>query len=133
MMLLSELGKWSWFCLLTRRRHSSGLLLENLMKSIDGTFYRSTEWKRCRRAYLDYVSGRCERCLERGLHVPAKIVHHKVYLSPENYNDPSIAYNFENLEALCQNCHNEEHFKDQPRWKIIDGEVVSKERIPPVS
>ena len=77
---------------------------------------------------MKYVSGRCERCLERGLHVPAKIVHHKKYLSEENFGDPSVVFNFENLEALCHNCHNEEHFKNQPRWKIVDGQVVANEK-----
>ena len=96
------------------------------MRSIDNTFYQKPEWKRCRKAYLQYVSGRCERCLKKGLHVPASIVHHKTYLTEENYNDPSIAYNFVNLEALCRDCHNAEHFKDLPRWEIKNGRVVPR-------
>lgn len=96
------------------------------MRSIDNSFYNTPAWKECRRSYLQFVSGRCERCLKKGLHVPARIVHHKIYLTEENVSDPSIAYGFDNLEALCKNCHNEEHFKAQPRWKIINGRVVGK-------
>lgn len=97
------------------------------MRNIEQAFYNSKTWRKCRNSYMDYVSGRCERCLAKGLHVPAEIVHHKIYLTEENYKDPAVAYNFENLEALCRNCHNEEHFKDQPRWKIINGEVVGRD------
>lgn len=96
------------------------------MKSIDHSFYISPAWKKCRREYLKYVNGRCERCMQRGLHVPAKVVHHKIYLSEENYLDPSVSLNFSNLEALCQKCHNEEHHETQPRWMIVDGRVVGR-------
>ena len=40
---------------------------------------------------------------------PGKIVHHTCYLTQENINDPMVSLNFENLEYLCQDCHNEEH------------------------
>lgn len=41
--------------------------------------------------------------------VPAEIVHHKIHLSEKNVMDESLAYGFENLEALCRQCHAEEH------------------------
>lgn len=46
----------------------------------------------------------CEKCGEI-----AKIVHHKTHLTPENIADPFISLAHENLEALCQTCHNREH------------------------
>ncbi|MDK7927384.1 MAG: HNH endonuclease [Staphylococcus simulans] len=49
----------------------------------------------------------CERC--GGL---ASICHHKVYLNQENYQNPHISLNHDNLEALCINCHNQEHFSN---------------------
>lgn len=97
------------------------------MRSIDNAFYRSKAWRQCRESYLQYVNGRCERCLSKGLHVPATIVHHKIYLTEDNYNDPSIVFNFENLEALCRDCHNVEHFAREKRWKIVDGRVVGSD------
>jgi len=68
------------------------------------TFYKSKAWLECRESYLrtqDYI---CERC-----GVPAKVVHHKEYISPKSINDPSITLSHDNLEALCQDCHNREH------------------------
>lgn len=50
-------------------------------------------------------NGICERC-----GAPARIVHHREYITPENINDPDITLNWDNLEALCQDCHNKEHF-----------------------
>lgn len=47
----------------------------------------------------------CERC--GGL---ASLVHHKKYLSPGNMSDVENALGWDNLEALCLDCHNEEHF-----------------------
>ena len=41
---------------------------------------------------------------------PAEIAHHKIYLTAENVLDPAISLNPGNLEALCMNCHNAEHF-----------------------
>ena len=46
----------------------------------------------------------CERCGEA-----ACIVHHKKHINPRNINDPEITLNWNNLEALCQSCHNKEH------------------------
>jgi len=66
--------------------------------------YNSVAWKKCRESYIAKVFGLCERCPK-----PGKILHHKVYLTPQNINDPSISLNHELLEYLCQDCHNGEH------------------------
>ena len=72
-------------------------------------FYRSKEWLKCRRAFISQREsidgGMCMRCGER----PGYIVHHTIYLTPENINDPNVSLNFRNLEYVCQECHNEEH------------------------
>jgi len=72
-------------------------------------FYKSKRWQKCRAAYIKSVGGLCERCLAKGLIVPATMVHHKIYISPQNINDPNITLNFDNLEALCNDCHAAEH------------------------
>ena len=70
----------------------------------------------------------CERCKAKGLIVPAVICHHKIYLTDENYKEPSIALNPQNLEAVCRECHNTEHHKDkQRRWEWHDGQLYIKE------
>lgn len=79
------------------------------MKAFAEQFYKSPAWKNCRDGYMKKVSGLCERCLSQGLYEPAEIVHHKIHLTPQNIIDPSIALNYDNLEALCRNCHAKEH------------------------
>lgn len=68
-------------------------------------FYRSKAWEATRDAYMETRHHVCERCGQ-----PAAIVHHKLYLTAENVNDPEVALGFDNLEALCRRCHNAEHF-----------------------
>lgn len=96
------------------------------MRSIERSFYKSRAWEATRKVYLDRVNHLCERCLAKGLVVPARIVHHKIYLTEENYRDPSVSLNLENLEALCLDCHNAEHFGEnkQKRWRFENGELV---------
>lgn len=97
------------------------------MRSIEQQFYWSKEWKRCREAYKQSKSYLCERCLAKGIYSPGKIVHHKVYLTESNYKDPSVSLNFNNLELLCADCHEKEHFSDktEPRYKINqNGELI---------
>ena len=92
------------------------------MRSIDNSFYSSGTWIACRDSYLKYVGGLCERCKKKGSYVPAVIVHHKEHLSPENFDDPSIVYGFDNLEALCLRCHNKEHFGREIQRRFVIGE-----------
>ena len=68
-------------------------------------FYHSRAWRKLSKAFLMSKYYICERCGQ-----PAEIAHHREYLTAENVNDPEIALNPKNLEALCQNCHNIEHF-----------------------
>lgn len=67
-------------------------------------FYDSKEWEACRNGFMESKYYICERC--GGV---AKICHHKIYLTPANINDPNITLNWDNLEALCQDCHTREH------------------------
>ena len=68
-------------------------------------FYRSSAWKKTRAAFAKSKLGICERCGGVG-----EIVHHKIYLTPKNISDPNISLDWNNLELLCQECHNREHF-----------------------
>ncbi|WP_338000541.1 HNH endonuclease [Sporolactobacillus sp. CQH2019] len=76
------------------------------MKPWAKKFYRSAAWQKARHAYIVKRYGLCERCGQ-----PGTIVHHKIYLSPKNINNPSIALNDEHFELLCKDCHNKEHFE----------------------
>jgi len=69
-------------------------------------FYKSKAWQDCRDAYFIFRHGLCERCGGPGL-----IVHHRIYLTPQNINDPNVSLNWENLELVCATCHQHEHFE----------------------
>ena len=79
------------------------------MKPWAERFYGSDAWHTCRDAYLASRLYLCERCSTQYNPVVAKIVHHRTYLTPVNINDPYITFDWANLEALCQDCHNKEH------------------------
>ena len=72
-------------------------------------FYNSYAWQKCRAAVWRRAGGLCERCLLRGLIVPGVEVHHKIRLTPDTLDDPTIALNPDNLELLCEACHHQEH------------------------
>lgn len=98
------------------------------MRAIDSRFYNSPEWHRCKNTYLASVNHLCERCLAKGIYEPARIVHHKIHLSEETMI-PELMYGFDNLEALCLACHNDEHGRKKKtrRWKFVDGDLVTME------
>lgn len=76
------------------------------MKEWAKEFYHSKEWRSTRKKFLYSRQNVCERCGEI-----AKIAHHKIYLTRYNINNLEISLNWDNLEALCQECHNTEHLK----------------------
>lgn len=98
------------------------------MREFAKKLYKSKAWQSCRNGYLKSKGGLCENCLKKGLIVPAEIVHHKVHLSEENIDDESITLNYENLEALCRQCHGLEHQAGfcGGRYKVnkLTGEVT---------
>ena len=69
-------------------------------------FYNSPQWKKVRASYKLYRHNICERCGGVGY-----FVHHKNYITSKNVFNPDITLAFDNLELLCKNCHNKEHFE----------------------
>lgn len=59
----------------------------------------------------------------KGVAIHGYIVHHKCYIDANNIYDTSITLNFDNLELLCIDCHNKEHFAN----KIFDSAGVVKD------
>ena len=78
-------------------------------------FYRSWTWRRCKDSYLTSQNRLCELCRQKGKVQPATQVHHKIHLTPENVHNPQISLNHDNLMALCDKCHLEQHRKK--RWR----------------
>ncbi len=92
------------------------------MKTWAKGFYLSATWERTRAAYLVSQDGICERCGE-----PAKVVHHKRHITRDNINDVAVTLDWDNLEALCQDCHNKEHHKRKTasRYRFdADGHIL---------
>lgn len=87
-------------------------LVRIMAKDYAKAFYKTKAWKNCRAGYIVSVGGLCERCLRNGLYVPGTMVHHKVHLTPQNIDDPTITLNWSNLELLCRDCHKDEHLDD---------------------
>lgn len=96
------------------------------MKEYAKGFYTSQTWKRTRQAYIKSVNGMCERCRAAGEIKPGKIVHHKKHITPKNIQDPKITLSFQNLELLCEDCHNKEHKrKELERYQFAeDGSLL---------
>jgi 5-methylcytosine-specific restriction endonuclease McrA len=87
--------------------------------------YHSQRWKKLREIKMKQEGGLCERCRRKGKSIPAYIVHHKEYVTDKNYQDDEIFFNIDNLEALCHECHNEEHFKEKEEFTFdINGNVI---------
>lgn len=91
------------------------------MKEFAKAFYKSKQWQRCRDGFLKSKLYMCERCKINA----ATIVHHKIYLTPANIDDANISLNWDNLEALCQDCHNKEHFANSGSYTVNpNGEIT---------
>lgn len=89
-------------------------------------FYKSREWQVCRETYLTKVGRLCEECLKVGRITPAVIVHHKIELTEDNVSDPAIALDFNNLCAVCLDCHNKIHMPGRKRYKVDElGKVTA--------
>lgn len=90
-------------------------------------FYHSKEWLSAREAYISKVGGMCERCLAKGIVRPGYIVHHRTHINTENITDPTILLSFDNLEYLCLECHNLEHFGGEKRYYVDEnGKVIAR-------
>ena len=93
-------------------------------------FYVSWTWRRCRKAFADSKGNLCERCMKRGrINAGSKDrpleVHHKIPLTAENIHDQKVTLNWNNMELLCKDCHDEERERKQKRWKVgPDGKVI---------
>ena len=94
-------------------------------------FYKSVTWIDCSRSYRN-AHPLCERCLAKHIITPAADTHHKIKLMEENIDRPEIVLNWDNLEALCLNCHKNEHNMERKekkqfgrRWRVDEaGDVV---------
>ena len=93
-------------------------------------FYSSKAWQTCRNEYAKRQRYLCEDCLRRGIYRPGEIVHHKIELDPINIEKPEVALNFDNLELLCRECHENRHKHNRKpnggRWAEVNRRRKAK-------
>lgn len=91
-------------------------------------FYQSKAWRETRQYIFNRECGICQRC--HGKNGPGSIVHHKIYLTPNNINNPTIALGEDNLELLCRVCHALEHEGELPTSKELtfdeEGNLIER-------
>ena len=91
-----------------------------MAKDFAAGFYHSKAWQTVREYIYQKQHGICERCGR-----PGEIVHHKEYLTPETINNPAITLGEDNLELLCQDCHNKEHMRTNTA--CVDGVMFDRQ------
>ena len=67
--------------------------------------YNSRRWRHKRKEILRRDGYLCQHCKRYGKQVQAVTVHHIKHA--DEY--PELAYTNDNLESLCNACHNKEH------------------------
>ncbi|MCM1052460.1 MAG: hypothetical protein NC483_00560 [Ruminococcus sp.] len=108
-------------------------------------FYQTKAWKQVRKNIWLKQSCLCARC-HRPVYVNGisdyvskdkrlkGIVHHKEYLTDVNFNDINISLNENNLEGVCIDCHNVEHFTASVTRNDltfdVEGNIILKENPP---
>ena len=86
--------------------------------------YKSKRWQKLRKQKV-LLNPFCERCLKKNIYNSTNIVHHKEYITDINYEDDDIFFNIDNLESLCKDCHNKEHFGDKEEYSFNEhGDLI---------
>lgn len=87
-------------------------------------FYKSKEWIDFRKIILAERGPVCKHCKKIIIESRHIQLHHKEELTPTNITDVNITLNPDNIEVLCQECHNKLHgrwCKGQTRKKKERG------------
>lgn len=77
-------------------------------------FYKSKDWMKVREDVLIRDNNECQMCKAQGRVSLAQCVHHKKHL--KDY--PMLALDINNLQSLCNACHNSIHPEKQFKQRI---------------
>ena len=90
-------------------------------------FYVSRPWRELSFKLKIERGGKCERTGEVFTDMSQLIGHHKIPLTEDNVNDPSITLNPDNVEIISFKEHNKEHrrFGHKKRIYIVWGSPMS--------
>ena len=71
--------------------------------------YDTTKWRKLRLSKL-IDSPLCELCLAKDFVTPAVDIHHiDSFMNYEGLKQLDKAYNYDNLQSLCKECHQKQH------------------------
>ena len=99
--------------LIKLKSNSKNKSLPSLNKSRDdrGKLYNTSHWRKLRICKL-MESPLCEWCLKAGRTKPTEHIHHRISpFSVDGDKRIELFYDFDNLEALCVECHSTFHGK----------------------
>ena len=71
--------------------------------------YQSKAWRDLRQALIIERGLRCEQCGKLVSNPSEMIGDHIHELTPDNVHDPAIALNPDNVQLICEDCHNKKH------------------------
>lgn len=91
MVMLNKCGRKSYL----PKRETQGR-----RRHANSAFYQSQRWRRVRAMYLR-EHPLCEECERQGVLRDARVVDHI-----RQINDGGAPYDFANMQALCDRCHN---------------------------
>ena len=111
-----------------RKRNGSRYSDPETKHAISQKIYNGTRWRNLRRSYL-MEHPLCEMCLSEGITTPACEVHHIRHINVGNdeLEMMDIAYDSNNLMALCSSCHDKIHNK-KPRTLYKDTPTDTPQR-----
>jgi 5-methylcytosine-specific restriction enzyme A len=87
-------------------------------------FYNRGAWRRKSKQILKRDNNECQIHKRRGKYARARNVHHIMELK----DFPELAYDDENLEAVCIQCHNELHPEKLEQFMKKKKEFINEER-----
>lgn len=99
-----------------------------MAKEFAKPFYNSKQWKKCRASFIAYRKsidgGLCQTCHDN----LGFIVHHTIWITPENINDTDITLNHRYLKYDCLVCHNKEKDGEEESnyYFGLDGQLHPK-------
>lgn len=77
--------------------------------------YATAAWRKLRLRALNAAGFLCVQCAEAGRTAAAEIVHHKQpWQAATGARRRELAFDFDNLQALCRDCHALAHTQAEP-------------------
>lgn len=81
-------------------------------------FYRSKDWRTLSRVKLQAAAYKCEAKLEGCTRLAVEVHHTQAIQTPEGWDR---RLEWDNLEAVCTNCHNRRHDRFKCKKQATDG------------